>query len=195
MAGTEQLPLPIKVGYKPTNAPFVFFKIAGRASAFIVDTGTPFTSVNRRCVESWGLADAIQPCDDKYYDGVVFADIIYDSDLCCPEPGDYTACCTIAKNFCFYIRECAHNLLGLDFLMGTRSDLNLDINKPTLCIYQLAKPVTRDFALMMDTSINGMNTVTVADTGFCDFLSITEEERKSLGLQTEELEETYPYES
>jgi len=119
--------LSIRVDYTRSDAPFVMFVVAGKSTPFTVDTGTPFTSVNRATVESWGLADAIQPCDDEYYEGTVLADVNYDV--------DDTVRCTVAHSFRFYVLDCARNLLGLDFLTATRSDLKLDLREPLLYIY------------------------------------------------------------
>lgn len=84
MVATKEARLPVKVGYQATGTAFVMLEVAGRRTGFMVDSGTPFTSVPRRQVEAWGLGAQIQPCDDDYYEGIVHADVVYDSDHCDP---------------------------------------------------------------------------------------------------------------
>lgn len=69
-----------------SDIPFVLFMTEDQPSLFLVDTGTPVSSVKRKTVESWGLIAAIQLCDDAFCEDITY---ICDSELCCLEPGDY----------------------------------------------------------------------------------------------------------
>lgn len=182
---SELLRLPLKVSFS-SGLPCVSFVIESQPTVFIVDTGTPFTSVNSKTVESWGLTDAIQPGNSSYYQGVVYADVTYDSEQCRPEPGDSTACLTVAKKFRFRVLECSVNLLGLDFLVGTRSDLRLD-KKPSLCVHQLAKPVAAHYSLRMVISVNGRDAEAMPDTACSGLMNLTNKMSKSLGLKPEKM--------
>lgn len=205
MATTEELQLPMRVRYQASGAAFVTLEIAGRRTACLVDSGTQFTSVSREEVEAWGLGAQIRRCDDEYYEGTVDADVVYnegavdddagyDSDRQDAWRGDLAAGRTVARDFRFYIRECNGDaLLGLDFLIGTRSVLDLDPVSPTLCVKQLAKPVTSEFEMVIAAVVNGSVLVARPDTGFSGFLALSEEDAGSLGLQTEELHERVEY--
>lgn len=143
----------------------------------MVDTGTPYTSVTPAQVKAWNLAHLITPCQDDYYQGVIRTDAYYESSYGDPRPNDTTTPSLIAHDFCFYIRECSYNLLGLDFLTATCSILNLERQMPELRVYQPPEDVSDYFELTAELAVNGefVHEFTL-DTGFYGFMSITTED-------------------
>lgn len=103
--------------------------------------------------------------------------------------------CTVevAKDFCFYILDCSHNLLGLDFLTATRSVLVLDQQEPELRLQQTPKPVKDFYEMNAEMSIDGGAMECTLDTGFAGFMSVPEEIAMVLGLDLQRLETPLVY--
>lgn len=150
----------------------------------MVDTGTPFTSIQPEIVKRLNLMDSIQPCEeDDYYEGLVKVDV-------CAYPTNEL----IAEDFCFYIREDSSNMLGLDFLMSSFSLLDLDPEEPKLHLRQMAKNM-EDQELCHDVLINGIETEAMLDTGFCGFVSVTPEGAERLELTVDKVDEPVSYDT
>jgi len=170
--------LPVQLGYSRNRIPVLKFFVEDKPTFFLVDTGTPFTAVSLRQVETWGLAHKIQRCDNGYFYGTVTAELLHSQE----EYYQSTEAYIIAKDFRFHVMaNIGGNLLGLDFLTSARCVLDLDPERPFLYLHE--PPENKAFQWMYaDVSVNGIEVRAVLDTGYTDLLSVSQEQAEELQL-------------
>jgi len=151
--------------------------VEGRFVPFVVDTGTPYTTLSSEHAKALGLTP--QPCSNPYYLGQVHADILH------VLPGSKSTR-VLAEDFRFLVRECP-SLLGLDFMSSSRSILDLDPRAPRLHVLEMAVAGEGQQAISAVVKVNGMAAMAKVDTGSSHQLSASFEDAMDLGLRLEKI--------
>ena len=144
---------------------------------FVVDTGTPYTTLSLEHAKALGLTP--QPCSNPYYLGQVHADILH------VLPGTKSTR-VLAEDFRFLVRECP-SLLGLDFMSSSRSILDLDPRAPRLHVLEMAVAGEGQQAISAIVKVNGEAALAKVDTGSSHQLSASFEDAMDLGLRLERI--------
>lgn len=116
----------VELAFTAASTPRALLTVAGELTAFVVDTGTPWSTVSPAQARAWGLA--LEPCENPDFAGAVTADVLH------VRPGSSTAY-VLAEAFRFLVRDCP-NLLGLDFLASARCVLDLHARAPRMLVLE-----------------------------------------------------------